>query len=174
MTDEAYEDELTGALARSLPMLREEIPVRPEWRASLLERVEADRLPSRGWRIHPMVAAAAGIALLIGGAAIGRLSRLPSEPGVVQSSAGAVANVRFVLVAPGAVRVSVVGDFNQWNANAMPLRKLTDGTWIVDVPLGAGRYAYAFVVDGRIQVDPSAPRAEGEFGENSILMVRGS
>ena len=56
----------------------------------------------------------------------------------------------------------------------MPLHRLNDGTWIIDVPLVAGRYAYAFVVDGRIEVDPTAPRAGGDFGENSILMVRGS
>lgn len=176
MKNESHDDELTGALARSVPMLREEVPVRPAWRASLLERIEGedDRTRNRGWRIHPLIAIAAGLLLLAGGIAVGRYSRPASRFATANPKPVAVANVRFVLVAPGAGRVSVVGDFNQWNPDAVPLRKLSDGTWIVDVPLGAGRYAYAFVVDGKIQVDPAAPRADGEFGENSILMVRGS
>jgi 1,4-alpha-glucan branching enzyme len=81
-----------------------------------------------------------------------------------------------VFVAPSAGNVSVVGDFNQWNPSAIPLRRLSDGTWIADVPLAPGRYAYAFVVDGRLEPDPSAPRAaDGDFGvANSIIMIRGS
>ena len=174
MTDDE-QGELNGVLGRSLSVLREAVPVRDDWRAALLDRVAADRLERRGWRVHPSMAIAAGIAVLVAGIAIGRYVR-PSPAAVTATSSvsPSMANVRFVLVAPGANHVAVVGDFNGWNAAAMPLRKLADGTWIVDVPLQPGRYAYAFVVDGKIQVDPSAPRAEGDFGENSVLMVRGS
>ena len=168
MTDETHDDELSGILARSVESLREEVPVRSDWRAALLQRVESDRIEPRQWRMRPSMAVAAGIALLIAGATIGRLSVSSS----VETKASG--NVRFVFVAPGATRVSVVGDFNRWDANATPLRRLSDGTWIIDVPIDPGRYAYAFVVDGKIEVDPVAPRANGEFGENSILMVRGS
>jgi hypothetical protein len=168
MTDEACEDELSGALARSVDALREEVSVRPDWRVALLARIENDRVRPAVWRVRPGLAIAAGILLLISGATVGRLSRpAPRETPLL-------ATVRFVFVAPGAARVSVVGDFNQWNGDAMPLRKLSDGTWVLDVPIGPGRYAYAFVVDGKIEVDPVAPRATGDFGENSILMVRGS
>jgi hypothetical protein len=168
MRDEGRADELTGALARSVIAMREELPVRPEWRAELLARIESGRQSERGWRIQPWLAIAAGLILLATGVAVGRFTR----PALTVAPLSA--SVRFVFVAPGASHVSVVGDFNQWNADAMPLRRLSDGTWIVDVPLGPGRYAYSFVVDGKITVDPSAPRAEGEFGENSILLVRGS
>jgi 1,4-alpha-glucan branching enzyme len=168
MTDDMRDDALSGALARSVESLREEMPVRPHWRAELLARVDADRKRARGWRMRPSVAIAAGIVLLFAGGAIGRYSRSPA------AEAPALASVRFVFVAPGAARVSVVGDFNHWDANATPLRKLSDGTWIIDVPIDPGRYAYAFVVDGKIEVDPAAPRAQSEFGENSVLMVRGS
>ena len=169
MTDEFRDDELTGGLASLVGAMREEVPVRAEWRSRLLDRIENEREIERAWRIRPWLAIAAGIMLLFTGAAIGRYGR-PSATVMAPTSA----SVRFVYVAPGASHVSVVGDFNQWNAQAMPLRRLSDGTWIADVPLGPGRYAYAFVVDGKIAVDPSAPRAEGEFGENSILLVRGS
>jgi hypothetical protein len=168
MTDESREDELTGALGRSVGALREEVPVRQDWRAALLARIENEGTRPAMWRVRPPLAIAAGFALLMAGAAVGRLSR-PATP-----ETRVEATVRFVFVAPGAARVSVVGDFNQWNADAMPLRKLSDGTWVVDVPIDPGRYAYAFVVDGKIEVDPVAPRATGDFGENSILMVRGS
>jgi hypothetical protein len=174
MMDEPQDEELTGTLAGALSTLREDVPVRANWRAALLERIDADRLRKPVWRVRPSLAIAAGIALLIAGMALGRYSRQPNDPIMNRVADVPTANVRFVLVAPGAAHVSVVGDFNQWNATAMPLKKLSDGTWIADVPLGPGRYAYAFVVDGEIQVDPAAPRAESDFGENSILMVRGS
>ena len=175
MSHEEQGDELTGALARSIHALREETPVRTEWRSELLARIEADRVgAARGWRMRPSFAIAAGLALLFGGMAVGRFSRAPSIASPVASDSSTSASVRFVYVAPGAATVSVVGDFNQWNPTAMPLRRLSDGTWIADVPLNPGRYAYAFVVDGKIVVDPAAPRADGEFGANSILMVRGS
>ena len=168
MTNESRDDELTGALARSVGSLREEIPVRPDWRAALLARIEHDGARPAVWSVRPRLAIAAGIALLLAGAAVGRFTHPASRETPVETT------VRFVFVAPGAARVSVVGDFNQWNADAMPLRKLSDGTWVVDVPIDPGRYAYAFIVDGKIEVDPVAPRATGDFGENSILMVRGS
>jgi hypothetical protein len=175
MTNDHYDDELSGPLAESIAALREEIPVRADWRAALLARVERDRETAAGWRLRPALAIAAGIVLLASGVIVGRM--LPGrQPAIVAASApvATTASVRFVFVAPGAARVSVVGDFNQWNAESMPLRRLGDGTWIVDVPLKPGQYAYAFVVDGKVEVDPTAPRAAGEFGENSIVMVRGS
>ena len=173
MTDAGHEDELGAALERSAKALREPVPVRAEWRALLLERIEGEENERRAWRVRPAMAIAAGLLLLVAGGAIGRFSSSPRDSSPVAGSSSA-ASVRFVYVAPAAATVSVVGDFNQWNPTAMPLRRLGDGTWIVDVPLGPGRYAYAFVVDGKIEVDPVAPRAEGEFGENSVLMVRGS
>ena len=175
MTDETR-DELSGVLARSVESLREEVAVRPAWRAQLLARIDGDRVRSTRLQVRPSLAIAAGLALLVAGAAIGWVAR-PSPIATVSgvaASAPPSANVRFVFVSPRAARVSVVGDFNQWNPAAMPLHRLKDGTWIIDVPLVAGRYAYAFMVDGRIEVDPTAPRAGGDFGENSILMVRGS
>jgi hypothetical protein len=82
--------------------------------------------------------------------------------------------VRFVLVAPGVSRVSVVGDFNGWDAAVTPLRRDAADRWSVEVPLPAGRYVYAFVLDGRRWVpDPAAPLApEDGFGTpNSVVVV---
>jgi hypothetical protein len=169
------DDEISGALARSVASWREEPPVRAAWRAELLARIERDgHQPSR-WSMRPSLAIAAGIGLLVIGGLAGQLvRRSPGVPVIAAVHAAGPATVRFVYVAPGATKVSVVGDFNQWNPTAIPLHRLGDGTWIVDVPLTQGQYAYAFVVDGKIEVDPSAPRARSDFGENSILMVSGT
>jgi 1,4-alpha-glucan branching enzyme len=66
-----------------------------------------------------------------------------------------------------------VGDFNRWDPNATPLRRSADGrTWTVAVPLPSGRHVYAFVVDGGLTADPTAPRAAGDdFGEPSSVVV---
>lgn len=85
---------------------------------------------------------------------------------------------RFLLVAPGAKHVSLVGDFNDWDHSATPLVKVAhDGVWTVELPLTAGRYSYAFLVDGhRWTADPGAPRAVGDdFGRpSSVVTVRGA
>jgi hypothetical protein len=87
---------------------------------------------------------------------------------------GARGEERFSIAAPGAARVSLVGDFNQWHADATPLRPLGDGrTWAVELALPPGRHVYAFVVDGQIVPDPEAPRAaDDDFGvPNSVAII---
>ena len=83
--------------------------------------------------------------------------------------------VQFVLVAPSASRVALVGDFNNWDAAATPLREASaEGVWSVTLPLTPGRHIYAFVVDDSKWVpDPSAARApEDDFGvPNSVIVV---
>jgi hypothetical protein len=93
-------------------------------------------------------------------------------------STGGVASVtRFLIVAPQAREVVLVGDFNDWDQRATPLVKVTGhGVWTVEVPLRPGRYSYAFLVDGqRWMPDPSAPRSVGDdFGRpSSVVTVRG-
>ena len=88
------------------------------------------------------------------------------------------AQVTFVLVAPQAGKVTVVGNFNDWNPAANPMQRTpTGGTWTVTVPLEAGRHEYSFVVDGTHWMpDPAAPLAADDgFGvANSVLLVSGS
>lgn len=83
---------------------------------------------------------------------------------------------RFMLVAPTAAEVAVVGDFNDWDSGATPLVKVAgQGVWTVEVPLRPGRYSYAFLVDGQRWIaDPAAPRAVGDdFGRpSSVVTVR--
>ncbi len=86
--------------------------------------------------------------------------------------------VQFVLVAPEAGSVSLVGDFNDWNVAATQLvREEGGGVWAVTVPLTPGRYRYSFLVDGETWLrDPQAARTvEDEFGRpNSVLTIGGA
>lgn len=189
---ESRDDRLPEPLERAVSLLRDAPPVRDEWRAALLDRVAkpADVTPiSRRWSVSPLVAIAAGIACVIAGSA-GTLAVVSTHrsslldaangvagPRVLDASLPGTSTIRFALVAPSAVHVSIVGDFNQWNPAALPLRRLPDGrTWEVQVPLPPGRYTYAFVVDGQISRDPVAPEAANDdFGvANSVVLVKGS
>ena len=84
-----------------------------------------------------------------------------------------VSRVQFVFVAPRASRVSVVGDFNDWDVAATPLTS-AGGVWSGQLDVPFGRHDYAFVVDGERWVrDPNAPQAPAdEFGSGySVLVV---
>jgi hypothetical protein len=107
---------------------------------------------------------------------IGRTHRAApaARPVAVAAARSAVRTVRFTLVASGASRVAVAGSFNGWNTAATPLRQIDKNTWTADIPLGAGRYVYQFVIDGHRWVpDPQAPRDPGDdFGAtNSVVTV---
>lgn len=86
--------------------------------------------------------------------------------------------VRFVLVAPQAANVSLVGDFNGWDSTRTPMARAAGGdVWTVTLPMTAGRHVYSFVVDGSWSADPTAPLAPDDgFGHaNSVKIVaRGS
>ncbi|HEY6209940.1 MAG TPA: isoamylase early set domain-containing protein [Gemmatimonadales bacterium] len=84
---------------------------------------------------------------------------------------------RFIVVEPHAARVSLVGDFNDWDAARTPMRRMQGGpVWSAVVPLRPGRYRYAFLVDGRRWLaDPTAPAArDDEFGTPSSVVTVGS
>lgn len=81
-----------------------------------------------------------------------------------QRSPAARQEVRFALAAPAAARVTLIGDFNDWDPGANPLRQRR-GEWSVTLRLEPGRYRYAFVLDdSRWLADPGTPAAEDDFG----------
>ena len=130
-------------------------------------------LRRRVFAVTPLggLAMAATLAGLVVGTtlAVQRLGPSP-EPEITAASA-----VPFVLYAPDARSVALVGDFNDWDTAATPLQPTgSAGAWVVTVPLAPGRYRYGFVVDGsRWLADPGAPRApDDDFGTpNSVLTV---
>jgi hypothetical protein len=82
---------------------------------------------------------------------------------------------QFVFKAPAAKRVSVIGDFNRWDASTSPMARSADGElWSVSIPIMPGRHVYAFMVDDSLLVlDPRAPKSrDPDLGaEGSIRIV---
>ena len=80
----------------------------------------------------------------------------------------------FRVWAPRARAVSVVGDFNFWNLEANPMKKITGGIWEGFLAGGRTYDAYKFAVTGadgvlRYKADPYAFHAETRPGTSSKL-----
>ena len=71
--------------------------------------------------------------------------------------------VNFLVVAPAAKKVSVVGDFNDWHPEEHPMKRRADGSWGTQISLAHGHHQYRFWVDGEQKLDP---RAQG-VGRNA-------
>ena len=161
-------------------------------RERLLSRLDSARGASpargvRGWfavrefRARPAAVFATLVVVLAAGVWLGaRLSRpaLSSVRLVPRAADPGTAPVTFMLRAPGATRVSVVGDFNNWDASATPMAHSGSGDlWVLNVRLPRGVHLYSFVLDGsEWRPDPSAPlAADGSFGgHNSVIVVDGA
>jgi hypothetical protein len=200
MAESAERDELIERVARSLKPLP---PMDTHARAQILAAVRARRAHApRPWTLvlewmrQPAFSIAsaallAAAALAIGFVTRGALSALDSPDTPLASAAAANANVtaipasnipaavRAVPVpitfdAPGAKRVAIVGDFNDWDSTAAPLVRFgANGPWTATVKIMPGRHLYAFMVDGKLVVDPRAPHARDlDYGTDaSVLMV---
>ena len=198
MTDEEREMRLAADVREALG---NGPPSTPEARARIMDavRVAGAARPAgarrSGWRspgVGLLVAASiAGIIALVRARGISYVPE--SVPGIDRPtqavaaaaptparSVGAVSDnaavrVQFVLVAPDAKSVAVVGDFNDWNPSATPLESAR-GMWTSEEVVTAGRHDYAFVIDGtRWIADPSAPRAPAdELGGGYSVLVAGA
>lgn len=81
---------------------------------------------------------------------------------------------QFIIIAPEASSVYLVGDFNDWDTGATKMERVSaDGAWSVTLPLTPGRYEYQFELDGALRItDPSMPQTASAFGSpNSVINV---
>lgn len=92
------------------------------------------------------------------------------------SKTGNFCRVTFKLPAEvGAETAVLVGDFNEWNNQAEPMRKLKDGSFSQMLSLEAGRiYRFRYFLDGQRwendwQADDYAPNPYGE--DDSVVAV---
>jgi negative regulator of sigma E activity len=168
-------------LHRVIARLRAPVEMDPKLDAKVMARIAAGPTKTtlatdvwdwlrRPWElsISPLgVAATALLAVVIWAGA--RHVRSTPTP-----SAGET-DVQFVILAPEAARVSLVGDFNDWDSSRTPMRvSQASGIWSVTIPLAPGRHRYAYVVDGRRwMADPSSPRAQDDFGTPSSVVTVG-
>ncbi len=81
--------------------------------------------------------------------------------------------VTFSLKAPHAEEVSLLGDFNNWDAAATPIKCDKDGIWKTTLILPSGRYEFKFLVDGKWREpslsEPSVPNSFGTL--NNVLVI---
>ena len=195
------DDELgyDSTIEQVVAVARRPVSMSPAAKARLLMSVRAELRPARGrprwaWltdarslRVSPLAGSALAAGLVGIGVVLGLDFASPRvdldapngrDVAPISTPNREADGVKFVLVAPQAARVSLVGDFNRWDPAANPMERTpTGGTWSVVVPLSAGRHEYAFVVDGKQWLpDPSAPLApvDGLGAPNSVVLVRGS
>ena len=81
---------------------------------------------------------------------------------------------RFLVWAPNAARVSVVGDFNGWDQNAAVMEKLDGGVWVAFIPDVRQGQCYKYCVDGAdgrriLKADPFA--AFSQHGSETASLV---
>lgn len=166
------DDELDPRVRRVVRTIRADEAPDAKAIASVMARVRSRPRPRRmrpRWiaRTAAPLALAAGLAIAV---VIGR--HAPPRP----VAAPHARIVRFTLDAPNVSRVAVVGDFNGWRAVSLRPDRVR-GRWTVALPIPAGRYTYAFVLDGvRWVADPGAPIApDADFGTTgSVLVVEGN
>ncbi len=175
-------------LERVIAHLRRPVRMDPALDARVLQQIAAVAPPKRtsavaaAWqwlltpqRIRLSPLAAFGIAAAIALVAFLRFRPHPLAPSALTWRG----RMQFVVVAPQAKSVSLVGDFNDWDPQRTPMHMVrgNGGTWTAIVPLTPGRYRYAFLVNGsRWLADRTAPRApDDEFGTpSSVVTVSGS
>jgi hypothetical protein len=142
------------------------------------------------YRLRVATAIAAAIVLTVASLALRRVMHLsstaPSSSAassrptaalvpVARDANGEAAPIptQFVFDGP-ARRVTLVGDFNNWDARATPLEREPGSTlWSVTVPIQRGRHVYAFLVDSVWTIDRRAPVArDADFGvTGSVILV---
>lgn len=133
--------------------------------------------PSRAGRAGQLavLAATAAAFLIIGGLFLPELTprSAPAVP-MAESAAGrmTVGTTVFLVPAPSASEVVLVGSFNNWEATPLHDEDL-DGIWRVELALDPGRYEYAFVVDGQWWgQDPAADETVRSYGGyNSVRYI---
>lgn len=159
-----HEDDIVDRMIRQL---RRPVAIDPALDARVMQEIADDARPQAPARrpligVLPWLATAA----VLGAVLIARPWSRSDRSDVLQ----------FVLVAPQAASVSLVGDFNDWDPARSPMRTADGrGVWATVLQLAPGRYRYAFLVNGvEWRADPGAPRAlEDEFGTPSSVVTVG-
>ncbi len=142
-------------------------PLPPGFSDRVLGRIAERRGAGRGAYIgRRFIGLAAAVALFFVGVGFGARVFVPAR--------GNVASVLFILDAPSAKSVSLVGDFNKWDPAVHVLKRPEPGKpWELRVDLQRGKmYVYDFVIDGKHWVpDPTVEtKVEDGFGGSGSLL----
>jgi len=79
----------------------------------------------------------------------------------------------FKFFRPNARMVFLVGDFNGWGENELPMACGTDGYWHARLRLPAGAFRFRYYADGQWFTDYAAFGLEqGPVGLDSVVVVK--
>ena len=78
--------------------------------------------------------------------------------------------VRFSFQGPDRGPVYVVGDFNDWDEKAHPMRPAGAGQWEARVNLRAGEYRFLYRADASWYVDEECPDVPNPWGSEFSLI----
>jgi 1,4-alpha-glucan branching enzyme len=82
--------------------------------------------------------------------------------------------VEFRFFRPHALMVFLVGDFNHWREDALPMSRKADGHWSARLRLQEGEFRFRYLADGQWFTDYGAFGVEeGPVGTNSVVRVGG-
>ncbi len=154
--------------------------------SSVVRAVESRKMPwwfrlyrwgrsSHSITVTPFHAApAVALLLLLVMASVHLLSRDGPQQVSLSELSNAVP-VTFSLTLPEARTVHVVGSFNGWRPQKTEMKRDDRGAWTAILQLPAGRYEYAFLVDGtKIVPDPRAEFFQDDcFGNRNNMLVVG-
>jgi len=177
---EALPEELRSeaeSWARLLADVRETAPAGAP--AGLEHRVLSAISDRRGrpawidWLIRPRPISVSPAAAVLATAALVTILLLPVGREGADVQADRQVYVQFVVDAPAAETVHLVGDFNEWQPTVALEDPDGDGVWSGRVPLHPGIHEYMFVIDGSAWVtDPNASSyQEDGFGQRNALVA---
>ncbi|HEX2658258.1 MAG TPA: glycogen-binding domain-containing protein [Polyangia bacterium] len=168
---------------RELAALRD-VAVPPALVARVMTQVARPRPPTLWqWLRRPIrleLRVSPGGALALAAGALGALAlvlshRSPPPLAVMIEPPGAPpVMVRFTLDARGARHVTLAGDFNDWNTEAIAMEDSDQsGHFVATVALPPGLHQYMFLVDGEWVTDPtvSERRPDGFGRQNALLRL---
>ena len=143
-------------------------------------RVWLEQRPMLGWEFGGAAMAASALMLVLVPLSltpsVENLANVSSPLKLASHSPAAESNaLQFSLYAPQAQNVALIGDFNGWGSMAeVKLVPVGKGIWSVNVPLPAGRYQYAFLVNGQHWVtDPRAQQhVKDDFGRQNAVITK--
>ena len=80
---------------------------------------------------------------------------------------------QFTYYQKGLESISLVGQFNDWDADSTTMTEVSPGVWTVSLRLRPGVYEYQFILNGTERVtDPTMPQTPSDFGSpNSVVTV---
>lgn len=153
------------------------------FRADILRASSDDEIPAQGpLPGTPGTGSFSRTQVIIG--VIGRFTAATSPPPIATTHETAADRplaprkqpggaIRFRVRAPGARQVQIMGEWNQWQPEAMTQVAEAEDLWQVDLTLPTGRYAYSFTADEQPVRPPDAEAyvSDGFGGVNGVIEV---